>query len=116
MNLEAVLTLAKLGTRLGEDGFVAFGGVQGGLVSGRPKFSRGHVAQVNKSPPAVARGIFAPASHRQIEPATVAATRIADGDMIATVRQEVHFRRPRHGSGEHAQGAFALHEARPGFL
>src|SRR6266576_3334638 len=114
VNLETILALAKLGTRLREYGFVAFGGAQGGLVSGRPKFSRRHVAQINKGSPAIARGVFAPAGHRQIAPATVTATCVADCDMIATVGQEVHLRRPRRGSREHPHDSFGLRETRPG--
>ncbi len=78
VDFEAGMTLAKLGARLREDGFVAFRCAQGGLMGGGPEFSRGHIAQIDKRSPAIARGILAPAGDRQIPPAAVAAARAAD--------------------------------------
>ena len=112
VDFETGMTLAKLGARLREDGFVAFRRAQGGLVGGGPEFSGRHIAQINKCPPAIARGIFAPAGDRQIAPATVAAAGAADRDMIAAVGQEVNFRRARRGIGEDPHDAFAV-AARP---
>ena len=61
VDFNARLAMAKFRARLREDGFVAFRHFQGRLISGGPKFSGADVAQIDKHPPAVARGIFAPA-------------------------------------------------------
>ena len=76
VDFQAGLSLAKLRAGLREDGFVAFGGAQGGLMGGGPEFSRRQIAQINKSPPAIARGILAPAGDGQVAPAAVAAAAV----------------------------------------
>src|SRR5450432_4354589 len=116
MMLKIVVTLTKLGARLSEDGLIAFGRAQRGLIGGGPKFSRLHIAQINKCPPAVARRILAPPGDREIAPAAVAATLAADGDMVATLGQEVNFRSPRRRICADPHAVFAFAYGSPRFL
>ncbi len=110
VDFETGMTLPKLRARLREDGFVAFRRAQGGLIRGGPELSRRQIAQINKRPPAIARGIFAPAGDRQIAPAAVAAAGAADDDMIATVGQQMNLRHRRRGIRENAHRRFRLRQ------
>src|SRR5215469_2856293 len=99
-DLEVAAALAILGTRTVKNNFVLFGWAQGGLISCRPEFSCDCIAQINKGSPAITRGILTPASNRQITPTTVAASGIADGQVITSVGQEVDFGNARIGGIE----------------
>ena len=92
VDFQAGMALAKLGARLREDGFVALGGAPARLMGGGPEFPGLHIAQIDKSAPAIARGILAPAGDRQVAPAAVAAAGAADHDVIAAVGQQVDLR------------------------
>ncbi len=85
VDFQAGIVLAKLGASLSEDPFVTFGRAKARLMSGGPGFAGGGIAQIDKSAPAIARGIFPPAGHSQIPPTAIAAARAADHDMIAAV-------------------------------
>src|SRR2546427_7142242 len=110
MNFEAGVALAKLGARLGEDGFVVFGGAQSRLISRGPKFSAGGVAQINKGSPAIASHILAPAGDREVMPTAITAAGGADDNVIAAIGEKMDFRRVGAGIGEDAHnigaGAF----------
>ena len=94
------MVLTKLGARLGEDGFATFGRAKTRLMSGRPEFAGGHIAQVDKCSPAIARSVLAPAGDGQIAPTAVAAAGAADHDVVAAVGQELNFGRGQIGIGE----------------
>ena len=85
VDFQAGVMLAKLGPGLSEDGFAPFGGAPARLMGGGPEFAGGQIAQIDKSAPAIARGILAPAGDSQLPPAAVAAARVADHHMIAPV-------------------------------
>src|SRR5947209_17504493 len=112
MNFEAGVALAKLGARLGEDGFVVFGGAQSRLISRGPKFSGGGVAQINKGSPAIASRILAPAGDGEVMPTAITAARGADDNVIAAMEEKMDFSITGAGRGEAAQdsagGAFKL--------
>ncbi len=102
------MALPEFRTRLRENGFIAFGRAQGGLIRRGPEFPRRHIAQINKRSPAVARGIFAPAGDRQIAPAAVAAAGAADDHMVTAIGQQVDFRRCRGGMLEYTHDSFVV--------
>src|SRR5664279_2538198 len=79
------LELAKLGAGLSENGFATFGHPPARLMGGGPEFVGGQVAYINKSAPAIARGIFAPAGDGEVPPAAVAAAGAADHDVIGAI-------------------------------
>src|ERR1035441_5874568 len=57
--------LAKLGAGLSENGFATFGRPPARLMGGGPEFAGGHIAQIDESAPAIARGILAPAGRSE---------------------------------------------------
>ena len=71
------MVLAKFGPGLREDGFPPLGGAPARLMGGGPEFAGGHIAQIDKRAPAIARGILAPAGDGELPPAAVAAARVA---------------------------------------
>ena len=107
VNFQTRRVLAKLGASLSENGLAAFGDAPARLMGGGPEFAGGHIAQVEKSAPAIARRILAPAGDGKIAPAAVAAARAADHDMIAAIGQEVDFGGARVGIGDEAHESFA---------
>src|SRR5262249_5488936 len=100
VDLEVAVALAILRTRTAKNTCVLSGWAQGGLISYRPEFSRHRIAQINKGSPTITRGILAPAGNRQITPTTVAASGIADSQVITSVGQEVDFGNARIGGIE----------------
>src|SRR5947208_11263274 len=115
MQFEVAIALAKFRPGLCENGFVIFCCAQGRLISGGPEFSSRDVAQIDERAPVIAGRILAPAGDGEIFPATISATRIADGDMIAAIGKEMNLRRPRHGTLEDPHDLFALAETRSCF-
>src|SRR4030095_10311158 len=100
MQFEVAMALAKFRPGLCENGFVIFCGAQGGLICGGPEFSGRHVPQIDERAPVIASRILAPAGEGEIFPATVSATGIADGDVIAAIGKEMNLRCPRDGALE----------------
>ena len=79
VDFQAGMVLAKLGAGLSENGFATFGGPQARLMGGRPEFVGGQITHIDKSAPAIARGILAPAGDGELPPAAVAAARAPKG-------------------------------------
>ena len=109
VDLQPGMTLPEFCARLGEDGFVALGCEPDGLVRRGPDLARRPIAQIHKGPPAIARGVLAPAGDRQIAPATVAAPGATKDDMIPAVGQEMYLR--CRGSGIRVDPHHALARA-----
>src|SRR6516225_8759847 len=97
---QAALAVAILGARLRKNDLVLFGWAQGGLISDGPEFSAHCITQIDKSSPAIARGVLAPAGDRQIAPTAVAASGIGDCHVVTAVGEEVNLRRARSGGVE----------------
>src|SRR6516165_11917333 len=110
-DLQLALALAILGARACKNGFVVFGWAQGGLISHGPEFSRRCIAQINKSSPAIARGILSPAGDRQIAPTAVAASGVGDCQVVTAVGQELDLRRARSGGVEGSHLSTLTHSA-----
>src|SRR6516162_6062147 len=110
-DLQVALALAILGARPRENNLVVFGWAQGGLISYRPEFSRRCIAQINKSSPAIARGILSPAGDRQIAPTAVAASGVGDCQVVTAVGQELDLRRARSGGVEGSHLSTLTHSA-----
>ena len=108
VGLQPRLILAKLRPGLGEDRLLALRRPQGGLMRGGPEIACRGVSQVDKRPPAIARGVLAPSCHGQIAPAAVAPAGAADDDMIPAVGQQVDLRRRGRGIGYDAHSALRL--------
>ena len=102
MGVEVVIAAAKFDTPFGKNHLVAPRWFQSRLVCRRPEFTGGHIAQVTEAAPVVARAVFAPSGHREVLPATAAATGVGDHDVVTAVRQQLHFRDRRVGSGEYS--------------
>src|SRR5438045_3820770 len=100
MQFEIAMALTKFGSGLCENGFVIFCRAQSRLISGGPEFSGRHVAQIDERAPVIAGRILAPAGDGEIFPATISATGIADGDMIAAIGKEMNLRRSQDGALE----------------
>src|SRR5205823_11237641 len=116
MQFEVAIALAKFSPGLCENGFVIFCCAQGRVISGRPEFSRRHVAQIDERAPVIAGRILAPAGDGEIFPATISATGIADGDVITAIGKEMNLRRSRDGALEDSHDIFALTKTRSCFL
>ncbi len=102
VRVDAEVAAAELGAALGEDRLVAVGLPERRLVRRRPELAAGGVAQVDEAAPGVAGGVLAPARHRQVLPAAVAAAGLRDHDVVAAVRQQLHLGRRRVGRGDDA--------------
>ena len=113
MDFQAGMTMPKLRARLREDGFVAFGRPQRGLMSAGPKVSRRDIPEVNKCSPAIAGRILAPSGNRQVAPPAVAAARRGDDNVIAAVGQEMNLRCRWRGICKDTHHAFTLSRKRP---
>lgn len=99
-DLQTTFPLTKLDGSARETNFIALGQMQGRLIRGRPEFSARFVTQINKGSPAIACGVLAPTSDRQVPPTAVAAPGVADRHVIAAVGQEVNLRCARSGGFE----------------
>src|SRR5208282_1236425 len=106
IGFELVVVAAELHPPLGEDRFVAVRGFERRLKCGRPELAARDGTDIAKCTPVVAGTVFAPARHRNVLPATVAATGVCDHDMISAVRQQLQFRRRRVRTGESAYWRF----------
>ena len=106
MRLEIVVAPAKFGARFGEYRFVVRRARRRRLMRGRPEVAAGRVADVAERPPVVAGAVFAPAGDGEVLPAAAPAARVRDHDVVAAVRQQLHFRYRRVGAGENAHGRF----------
>src|SRR5208282_1570426 len=87
IGVELVVAAAELHPPLGEDGFVAVRCLERRMKCGGPEIAAGEGTDIAKCTPVVAGAIFAPARHRNVLPATVAATGVCDHDMISAVRE-----------------------------
>src|SRR5436190_573352 len=106
MGVNLMKTHAEFDPTLAEDRFMTRRGFECWMISGGPELAAFHVTQIKKSPPAIPRGILAPAGEGYLIPEAVAAARIGDHDVITAVGEQVHFRRTSIRIGEHPQGHF----------
>ena len=93
---------AKLGAPLGENRLEALRALEGRLMGSRPERPTGNIAQVTEAAPVVAGPILAPAGDGKALPAAVATARVADHDVVAAVREQLHLRQRRVGSAKYA--------------
>ena len=82
VQIESILPLAELGTRLGEDGFILFDGLGGRLVRGGPDRARHDVADVDPMAGGIARSIGPPAKDVHVARAALAAPGIREHDAV----------------------------------
>ncbi len=97
---------AEFGAAFREDRFVMRGAAQRRLMRGGPGRAAGDVFQVNEIAPGIAHAVFPPARHRQVVPAAVAAAGMGQHDVIAAIRQQLHFRRRRIRVAQYADRHF----------
>ena len=71
-------------------------------MAARPELAARQIAEVAEAAPVVAGGVLAPARDGEILPAAVAAAGVRDHDVVAAVRQQLHFRDRRVRRREHA--------------
>ena len=107
VRIDLVDARAKLGAALAEDGFVSCRGAATWADARRTRtLPLSEVAQINKSTPAIARGIFPPAGQRGVVPQAVAAARVGHHDVITAIGEQMDFRRGRVRIGEDTERRF----------
>ena len=113
----------NLGMVLVEHGLIGIRFDAGGLVASRPNTPGLLIAKKDVGAPAIARGIFAPASDRNIAPAAVARTRRGEHHGVAAVGKQLRSRSGivrslepadyRRNKFPHLRGRGNLFRARP---
>ena len=115
IGFDIVVAAPEFGAAFGEHRLVAVGALAGRLVRGRPELAADHVAQIEKRAPVIAGAVFAPARDREVAPAAVAAAGVGHHDMVAAVRQQLHFRRRRVRTDRRQHRGFRTILQRAGF-
>ena len=100
VRVEFVVAAAELHPRLREDRLVPLRSLERRLVRGGPELAACRIADVAERAPVVAGAVFAPARHRDVLPAAVAAARIRDHHVVPAVRQQLHLRNGSVGGAE----------------
>jgi len=91
VRLDRLIAPPVFGARLYENCLVVIGTAQRGLMRRRPVFAAVGVAQVDEGAPAVGGGVLAPAGDGKVAPAAGAAAGVGRHDVVAAVRQQMHF-------------------------
>ena len=77
---------AKLSPAFGKNCFVSFRSLECRLMGIGPERPARHIAQITECAPVIAGRVFAPARHRQVFPAAVAAACIRHHHVVMAVR------------------------------
>ena len=109
-----VVAAAKFDASLRERGLVRVCPRERRLMRSGPEHAARDIADVAEAAPVVARRILSPARDGEIFPAAVAAAGVGDHDVVAAIRQQLHFGARRVGARQNAHRHLRQASARRG--